>query len=204
MTPHRAPAVAPSEFDRQVATLVQRGYARAAALSEVELVGLLEPLRSSFGDGCVIVVSSGLVDASTSIGLVRRRGKAGHLSLLTPAQLASFVPLEVVSLPAGPAYLVCDVEAGADNRNRTPDDAVASILEAGRSPLTIEEGIALVTQFPEAVATNGGFSLAGSRCGDRRVCALWISNGAPKLGWCWAGNPHTWLGTASCGARAGM
>ena len=43
--------------------------------------------------------------------------------------------------------------------------------------------------------------LAGSRCGDRRVPALWISEGAPKLGWCWAGNPHTWLGTASAGSR---
>jgi hypothetical protein len=67
--------------------------------------------------------------------------------------------------------------------------------------LTIDEGIALVTQKPEAVAKNGGFSLAGSRCGDRRVTALWISDNRPKLGWCWAGNPHTWLGTASCRGR---
>jgi hypothetical protein len=39
--------------------------------------------------------------------------------------------------------------------------------------------------------------------GDRRVPALWISGGAPKLGWCWAGNPHTWLGSASCATRLG-
>ena len=41
--------------------------------------------------------------------------------------------------------------------------------------LTIEEGIALVTHYPEAAARNAGFSLLGSRCGDRRVPALWIS-----------------------------
>jgi len=31
--------------------------------------------------------------------------------------------------------------------------------------------------------------------------AIWISRGAPKLGWCWQRNPHTWLGMASAGAR---
>ncbi|HYN94662.1 MAG TPA: DUF5701 family protein [Pilimelia sp.] len=30
---------------------------------------------------------------------------------------------------------------------------------------------------------------------------MWISGRAPKLGWCWEGNPHTWLGVASTGAR---
>jgi hypothetical protein len=35
------------------------------------------------------------------------------------------------------------------------------------------------------------------------VTAIWISKGAPKLGWCWAGNPHTWLGSASCAKRIG-
>ena len=32
---------------------------------------------------------------------------------------------------------------------------------------------------------------------------MWISERAPKLGWCWDGNPHTWLGIASAGARVG-
>jgi hypothetical protein len=56
--------------------------------------------------------------------------------------------------------------------------------------------------------------LLGSRCGDRRVPALWISGGsardggtarrgAAKLGWCWAGNHHTWLGHASAAQRVG-
>jgi hypothetical protein len=33
------------------------------------------------------------------------------------------------------------------------------------------------------------------------VPALWIADRAPKLGWCWDGNPHTWLGTASAAHR---
>ena len=46
---------------------------------------------------------------------------------------------------------------------------------------------------------------------DARTPAIWISNGtgrdgrerkgAPKVGWCWAGNRHTWLGFASAAAR---
>jgi Family of unknown function (DUF5701) len=208
-------AAAAVEFDRQVATLIARGYPRSAGLDAAEFAGLLEPLRplavSAFAErdpdvgrpGFVIIVAGALVPASVAITLVERRGKAGFLSMLTPEDLATFAPIEAATAPDGAAYVMSDVDTGSDSRNRTPDAALATILEHGRSPLTIGEGIALITHFPEAVATNGGFSLAGSRCGDRRVCALWISQGAPKLGWCWAGNPHTWLGTASCGGRAG-
>ncbi|MGH2941719.1 MAG: DUF5701 family protein [Solirubrobacteraceae bacterium] len=203
------------EFDRQVTTLLERGHPAAAGLSERAFTARLAPLRATAERleatsdpaaarlGFAVVVSAALVPAGAAIELVRRRGRAGFLSMLTREELAAFVPIEPVALPGGAAHLITDVDDGAASRNVTPDDALARIHAAGRSPLTIDEGIALVTHFPEAVATNGGFSLAGSRCGDRRVCALWISKGAPKLGWCWAGNPHTWLGTASCGGRAG-
>jgi hypothetical protein len=49
---------------------------------------------------------------------------------------------------------------------------------------------------------------------DSRTPAVWISNGtgrdgkdahgAPKVGWCWAGNRHTWLGFASAAGRVGI
>jgi hypothetical protein len=108
-----------------------------------------------------------------------------------------------VTLPGGLAYLIADIETGADTRNVAPDAALEIITERQRSPLTLDEGIALLTHYPEAVARNAGFSLLGSRCGDRRVTAMWITRGRPKLGWCWAGNPHTWLGSASCAGRLG-
>ncbi len=187
--------------------LVERGYPAAAGLTAAELAARLAPLRPAAapcGGEFVLVVRSGLVPSAVAIGLVRRRGRAGFLSLLEPAELATFDPIEGVPVPDGDAYLVLDANAGADLRDVTPDDALALLRERARSPLTIEEGIAVATQFPELVAPGAGFSLAGSRCGDKRVTALWISKGAPKLGWCWAGNPHTWLGTASCDARAGL
>jgi hypothetical protein len=46
---------------------------------------------------------------------------------------------------------------------------------------------------------------------DARTPAVWLSNGtgrdghdrrdAVKVGWCWAGNRHTWLGFASASSR---
>ena len=123
------------------------------------------------------------------------------LGQLEPADLATFVPIDAVELPAAPAYLAVDVDLGAGSRNVRPEDALREILAAGRSPLTIDEGIVLTLQQPEAIARNWGFSMAGSRRDDQRVPAFWISEGRPKLGWCWDRNPHTWLGTASCAER---
>ena len=122
--------------------------------------------------------------------------------MLEPGEYERFEPIEAIELPEGDYELV-DADPGLDLRNVTPDDALPRILQAGRSPLTLQEGIALVAQRPEAVDRNAGFSLPGSRCGDKRVTAIWISKDAPKLGWCWAGNPHTWLGSASCVERIG-
>jgi hypothetical protein len=101
------------------------------------------------------------------------------------------------------AYLIADIDTGQQTLNVTPNEALPILLRQNRSPLTLEEGIALITHFPELLSKNNGFSLLASRCGDRRVTALWISGGRPKLGWCWAGNPHTWLGSASCESRRG-
>ena len=77
------------------------------------------------------------------------------------------------------------------------------ILAAGRLPLTLDEGIAVVTHHPDLLSSGNRFSMLGSRCGDRRVTAIWVSQRRPRLGWCWAGAPHTWLGSASCGSRVG-
>ena len=75
------------------------------------------------------------------------------------------------------------------------------LLGAGRSPLTIDEGVALVTHHPEVFKARNAFQALGSRAQNKRVPSFWVSKGAPRLGWCWAGNPHTWLGAASAAAR---
>jgi hypothetical protein len=118
--------------------------------------------------------------------------------------LANYQPIEGWD-PPGAADLRGDVDRGEEFCNVRPEEASKVVRGRGGTQLTIDEGIALVTQLPQLLEKNKCVMLAGSRRsaipGDRRVPAMWISERAPKLGWCWDGNPHTWLGMASAGRR---
>jgi hypothetical protein len=104
------------------------------------------------------------------------------------------------------AYLLVNIDRGKENINLAPNQALPLLQKASRSPLTIDEGVAIVTHYPDFLRKNNCFSLLASRhSGDQRVPALWInSQKSPNLGWCWNGNPHTWLGSASCTTRLGV
>ena len=204
---------ADAEFDRQVGALLGKGYPREAGVTEEAFVGLIEPLRAEVLARSsqlrppsrnrvpfVVVVTKHVVPAERTMPMTRLGSKPGFVSPDT-ADIHRFEAIEGVDVPDKHAYLVVDIERGDEYRNVRPDDALTAITARGRTPLTVDEGIAFVSAFPESLEKNHCFSLVASRCGDRRVPALWISKGAPKLGWCWAGNPHTWLGSASCSGR---
>ena len=121
-----------------------------------------------------------------------------------------FAPISAVTLPDMPVYLVHDIDRGDAMANWSPDEALPAIAGAGRTPLTLNEGLHWLLQRPETLQRGRCFMTIGSRRRkpegslDARTPALWISNGtgrdgaanrnAPKVGWCWAGNRHTWLG----------
>ncbi|GAB3209185.1 DUF5701 family protein [Marinactinospora thermotolerans] len=207
-----------AEFDRQVDTLIAKGYPEAAGLDTEAFTALLAPLRATaVAHGAslrppapgrapfVVVLTRALapIEWAMSRTTLARGSKAGFVDrLYEPGAIERFVPTDATRPPDERAYLLFDVERGEEFCGAVPEDAMATIAQRGRSTLTIEEGIALVTHHPDALEKNRCFSLAGSRCGDRRVPAIWISQRAPKLGWCWAGNPHTWLGMASAARRA--
>ncbi len=207
-----------TEFDRQVRVLMELGYPAAADLGAAEFCALVEPLRAqavAHGGGghdpesgrvpFVLVVTREAVPIEAAMPLTTLHGgkEPGFVDRsFEPGSLERFVATEETRLPDRRAYLLLDVERGEEFCDVVPQDALDVIARRSRTPLTIEEGIALLTQFPQVLAKNKCFSLGGSRCGDRRVPALWISQRAPKLGWCWVGNPHTWLGMASAGGRA--
>jgi hypothetical protein len=211
-----AVAGAEREFERQVENLLERGYPRLAGLREDEFLRLVMPAAGALGKlaangagsgsqgraGFALVVRATLVQPVEAVGVVDLHGKSGFTSM-EPDDLGRFAPVPDLDVPEGPAYLVGGLDTGRDLLNVTPDDALPRIAAEGRSPLTIDEGIGLVTQFPEILEAENSFSLLGSRCGDRRVTAIWLSERRPRLGWCWAGNPHTWLGSASCAVRVG-
>ena len=58
-----------------------------------------------------------------------------------------------VSTPNLP-YLLLDVETGYAMRNIPPKKCVEAFTKEGRFPLTIDEGLALVTHFPEVLESH--------------------------------------------------
>jgi len=205
-----APSIdATDEFDRQLATLERLGYPELAGVTPRTFrkhIKALKPYVENLPaprEGAlpfVIVVKSQWVDAARGMPLVVARGREGYTEF-DAEELGRFQPIEGIELPEGPAYIAVDIDAGASSLNMPPDEAAPAIEKAGRSFVTIDEGVALLTHYPDMLKTMNAFSLYGSRCGDRRVPAMWTSRGAPRLGWCWAGAPHTWMGTASLSAR---
>jgi hypothetical protein len=200
------------ELDRQLSHLLRIGYPEIAGVAADEFAARVEPLRKraatmeASAEGrvrFVIVVTRDLVPPEQAMTRVELRGKQGFVDIKGAQPLADFQPIEGVEVPESSVYLLMDVDTGKESLNVTPDAALEAIRRQGRSPLTIEEGVALVTHVPELLKTHNAFSLLGSRSGDRRVAAIWVSAGRPRLGWCWAGNPHTWLGSASCNGRVG-
>jgi hypothetical protein len=193
---------------------------RLVALGVHERAGLsAADLRAAAGgteDGALLVVSPALAPPSALAPLLRLDGKEGFV-VEDMTDVDAFAPIEGIELPDGPLYGVLGVERGDELQNRSPDEALPAILDAGRTPLTLGEGIAWLLQCPDVLSRNDCFMTIGSRLRrpdgrlDARTPALWISNGtgrdgrarrgAPKVGWCWAGNRHTWLGFASAAAR---
>ena len=202
-----------SAFEEQVERLVSLGYPAMLDCSPDELRERLAPLRAQVPAqaagvdvaegtmGFVLVVHGAAAPVDKTLPLVVRDGRPA-IERLFPRQPDFFRPLASLAIPSGHAYLLLDVDRGNGSLNAVPKEAQARIAAEGRTPLTIEEGIAVLTQHPGFLQPNRCFMMLGSRGDDKRVPALWLSNKQPKLGWCWEGNPHTWLGFASCGGRS--
>jgi hypothetical protein len=188
---------------------------RLITLGVHELAGMSAPqLRSAAAehDDTLLVLP---VPAAALAPLVRHRNKAGFV-VSDMTDVDDFGPIAEVTVPAGP-YVVHDPHRHDEMLNWSPEEALPAILDKGRTPLTLGEGLFWLLQSPEVLERGRCFMTIGSRLRradgslDARTPAIWISNGtgrdgsanrnAPKVGWCWAGNRHTWLGYASADAR---
>ena len=201
------PTEAELEFDRQVDALAAAGLPEALDLAPECFRAAVEPLRDLLPDVdpdartipfVVVVPHLPVVSVLESVHTV---GGAGFTTM-DDDDLAGFRPLPELDVPAGP-YLLVDVDPGADTLNVPPVQVLPRLQACGRSPLTIAEGLAVLVSDPGVLCGRNCFSLLGSRAGDKRVPALWISARRPRLGWCYQGAPHSWLGSASCAGRLG-
>ena len=197
----------------QVQRLVELGYPKRLGMTRKMFEAALRPLLAhapgagadvDIDRGCadaVLVVNAPKLPVRVTLPLVERDGRRA-VERLYPKKAEDFVPIPSARVPAGDAYVLLGVDRGNATLNAVPVDAARALAQAERLPLTVEEGVALLLQWPQFLQPNRCFMMLGSRCGDRRVPALWLSGKQPKLGWCWEGNPHTWLGFASCASRS--
>ena len=196
------------ELDRQLDTLLTKGYPALAGLDEERFIGQVETLRPllarvDFGEQAalpfLVVVRHAVVPTVAAVERFEVKGRSGWTDMAD--EIDGYRPIEGVEVPQSPVYLLTDVSTGPETLNVRPADALPMIRAAGRTPLTVDEGVALVTQLPDSLTEHNAFHAEGSRTGNKRIPSFWISKGAPRLGWCWEGNPHTWLGSASAAAR---
>jgi Family of unknown function (DUF5701) len=199
----------------QADRLIALGVHEIAGLTPAELCDAA--VAAGPREDALLVVHPDRAPASRLAGLVERAGKQGFV-VADMTDVDAFAPIEQATLPAAPVYLVDALDRGDEMANWSPDEALPAITGRGRTPLTVGEGLHWLLQQPEALQRNRCFMTIGSRLRkadgrlDTRTPALWLSNGtgrdgrerrgAPKVGWCWAGNRHTWLGFASAAGRS--
>jgi hypothetical protein len=197
----------------QADRLIALGVHDIAGLPEARLRDLAS---HSTPDRALLVVHPDLVPASALVPLLSVNGKPAFV-VSDMSDVDHFTATSSVALPAAPVYLVYDLDRGDAMANWSPDEALSAISGAGRTPLTLTEGLHWLLQRPETLQRGHCFMTIASRRRkpdgslDARTPALWISNGtgrdgganrdAPKVGWCWAGNRHTWLGFATAASR---
>ncbi|MER7076809.1 DUF5701 family protein [Saccharopolyspora kobensis] len=212
MTSRPSVAALPSPA-AQAENLIELGVHELAGIPAGELRGFAE--NAGERDGALLAVHPDRAPASALAPLLRYGGKPGFVVTDMP-DVDRFTPCGV-DVPDGPLYLVTGLDRGDHLANWSPEEALPALSAEGRTPLLVTEGIHWLLQQPSVLERNHCFMTIGSRLRkdngayDSRTPALWISNGtgrdgaerrnAPKVGWCWWRNRHTWLGFASAASR---
>ena len=200
-------------LSEQAERLIELGVHRIAGLSADRV---REASRHPVGAPALLVVHHSVAPVTTLTSLLSRAGKQGFV-VSDMSDVDDFSPIGSIDVPDAALYLIYDLDRGDAMANWSPDEALPAIADAGRTPLTLTEGVHWLLQRPDVLERGHCFMTIGSRLRkpsgalDARTPAVWISNGtgrdgsanrdAPKVGWCWAGNRHTWLGFGSAGGR---
>ncbi|WP_167161906.1 DUF5701 family protein [Streptomyces sp. MBT27] len=201
----------------QAERLIELGVHELVRIPADELRAFAEGAGPESGDA-LLAVHPERLPASVLAPLLRRDDKPGFV-VVDMTDVDQFAP-SGVELPGTPLYLVTAPDRGDHMANWSPDEALPALAEDGRTPLLLTEGIHWLLQQPAVLDRNHCFMTVGSRLRkangelDARTPAIWISNGtgrdgrerrgAPKIGWCWWGNRHTWLGFASTAGRTAL
>ena len=212
-----APLPALPALRAQAERLIETGVHETARLTAAQTRAFAAAAETAVGDGgALLALHPDRAPASTLAPLLRHGDKPGFV-VTDMTDVDRFAPLDAVVLPDAPLYCLTGLDRGDKMADWSPNEALPALTAEARTPLLLTEGIHWVLQQPAVLERNHCFMTIGSRLRkpngalDARTPALWISNGtgrdgrerrnAPKVGWCWAGNRHTWLGFASAANR---
>ncbi len=158
-------------FSDQISRLIEKKYHIMAKLSESEFInGQIIPLKQLLDkydiDTTVrenripflVVVPHNVVPLSYQLESVRMVVNKKKLEYIIKPEWFTNAP--GVSTP-NKTYVLIDVETGSAMINTPPKKCVQIFNNEGRFALTIDEGIALITHFPE-VLDNHWLDLPGS------------------------------------------
>jgi len=199
------------EFSRQIDNLAKKGFPKLAGMDEKKFATIFEPLKErlkelsgkEFKEGripFVVVPRDKLLALEKQMPLVELDGKKGYTGIDDVSEF--FTTAEGVEIPEAMAYLVVDIENGKVMLGRSADEAVKQFKKEGRSPLTADEGVAIILQHPE-ILKDHYMDLAASRHGADGVADVWLHEGKPKLDWSSSDGSDAKWGSASCGSRVG-
>ena len=80
------------------------------------------------------------------MSLVEKDGKSG-VTILRPHTSQNFKTISEAAIPKSMAYLLVDIDRGKEYINLPPNEVMVLIKKEKRTPLTIDEGIAIVAQW---------------------------------------------------------
>ena len=151
-------------FSQQINTIIERTFHVPTGLSESDFIDRhIMPLQQLFVKNgevtkidesripILVVVPHTIVPLNYQ--LERIRESINDIQLEHIIQPEWFENAEGVSTPDKP-YLLLDVETGYAMKNTTPKKCVQTFSSAGRFALTIDEGIALISHFPEVLESH--------------------------------------------------
>jgi hypothetical protein len=204
----------------QVERLAELGIPAQFGCTEKSLRDFANQL-DRYSTEALIVPSGEPSNYSVLTQLIQYRGKHGFVvvDFTDAADYEVFEGLDqrAVRMPENDWYLLVDPQRGDEFESASPSEALAEITVSNRVALSMVEGLMLAIQALGMLERNHCYMTIASRKKkanggfDARTPALWISNGtgrdteehkdAPKLGWCWWKNRHTWLGIAHADRR---
>ena len=137
-------------LNEQADRLVSLGIHALGGLSPAQIC---TAVSGTDADNAVLVVHPDRVSASELAPLLEHRGKSGFV-VDDMADVDQFTPIDTSAPPAPPLYLVHDINRGDEMAGWSPDEALPTITAAGRTPLTLVEGIHWLLQQPEALGAQ--------------------------------------------------